>query len=111
MLTGLRPGVVAAVPWTEVNLETAEWHVAAERMKMRHDHIVLLPKQAIAVLNELQSLTGKGHYVFPSPACQTTSHLHRDALGKPLREMGFQGKHATHALSTLLLELGRQPEY
>ncbi|WP_240975814.1 tyrosine-type recombinase/integrase [Paraburkholderia aromaticivorans] len=61
MLTGLHPGVIAAVPWDEANLKTAEWHVEAERMKMRHDHIVPLPKQAIAVLNELQSLTGKGH--------------------------------------------------
>ncbi|WP_235993807.1 hypothetical protein [Paraburkholderia solitsugae] len=40
--------------------------------------------EAIAVLNELQSLTGKGHYVFPPPARQKTPHLHRDALSKAL---------------------------
>ncbi|KXU91125.1 integrase [Paraburkholderia monticola] len=108
MLTGLRPGVVASVPWDEVNLETAEWHVAAERMKMRHDHIVPLPKQAIAVLNEVQLLTGKGHYVFPSPARQKTPHLHRDALSKALREMGFQGKHATHGFRGMLRTVGRE---
>jgi integrase len=108
MLTGLRPSVVAAVPWTEVNLETAEWHVAAERMKMRHDHIVPLPKQAITILNELQSLTGKVHYVFPSPARQKTPHLHRDALSKALREMGFQGKHATHGFRGMLRTVGRE---
>ncbi|RKE36391.1 integrase [Paraburkholderia sp. BL23I1N1] len=108
MLTGLRPGVVASVPWDEVNLETGEWHVAAERMKMRHDHIVPLPKQAIAVLNELQLLTGKGHYVFPSPARQKTPHLHRDALSKALREMGFQGKHATHGFRGMLRTVGRE---
>jgi integrase len=45
---------------------------AAERMKMRHDHIVPLPKQAIAVLNESQSIISKGRYVFPSPARQKT---------------------------------------
>jgi hypothetical protein len=42
MLTGLRSGVVAAAPCDEANLKTAEWHVAAERMKMPHDHIVAL---------------------------------------------------------------------
>jgi uncharacterized protein YlaI len=68
-------GAVAVVPWDEVNLKTAEWHVAAERMEMRHDHVVPLPKQAIAVLKELQSLAGSGHYVFPSPARQKTPHL------------------------------------
>jgi integrase len=108
MLTGLRPGVVASAPWDEVNLETGEWHVAAERMKMRHDHIVPLPKQAIAVLNEVQLLTGKGHYVFPSPARQKTPHLHRDALSKALREMGFQGKHATHGFRGMLRTVGRE---
>jgi integrase len=108
MLTGLRPGVVAAVPWDEVNLKTAEWHVTAERMKMRHDHIVPLPKQAIAVLIELQSFTGRGHYVFPSPARQKTPHLHRDALNKALRDMGFKGKHATHGFRGMLRTVGRE---
>ncbi|MGF6855877.1 tyrosine-type recombinase/integrase [Paraburkholderia sp. CI3] len=108
MLTGLRPGVVAAVPWDEVNLKTGEWRVAAERMKMRHDHIVPLPTQAIAALNELQALTGKGHYVFPSPARQKKPHLHRDALSKALREMGFQGKHATHGFRGTLRTVGRE---
>lgn len=60
---------------------------AAERTKIWHDYIVPLPKRAIAVLNESQSITGKGRYVFPSPARQKTPHLHRDALSKALREM------------------------
>jgi integrase len=107
MLTGLRPGVVAAVPWVEIDLKAAEWHVAANRMKMRHDHIVPLPKQAIEVLEALQSITGTGHYVFPSPARQTTPHLHRDALSKVLGEMGFQGKHATHGFRGMLRTAGR----
>jgi integrase len=91
-----------------VNLKTAEWHVAAEQMKMRHDHIVPSPKQAIAVLNGLQSLTGTGHYVFPSPARQRTPHLHRDALSKALWETGFRGKHATHGFRGMLRTVGRE---
>ena len=66
MLTGLRPGVVAAVPWDEMNLKTAEWHVAAERMKMRHDHIVPLPKQAIAVSKELRAVMSNSE-LFQTP--------------------------------------------
>lgn len=108
MLTGLRPGVVAAAPWDEIDLKAGEWHVAAVRMKMRHDHIVPLPKQAVALLGELQSLTGRGHYVFPSPARQKTPHLHRDALSRALREMGFQGQHATHGFRGMLRTVGRE---
>ncbi|WP_293039187.1 tyrosine-type recombinase/integrase [Paraburkholderia sp.] len=42
MLTGLRPGVIAAAPWDEIDMKAGEWHVLAARMKMRHDHIVPL---------------------------------------------------------------------
>ncbi|SIT46467.1 Putative CP4-like integrase (fragment) [Paraburkholderia ribeironis] len=108
MLTGLRPGVVAAAPWQEIDLDTAEWHIAACRMKMNHDHIVPLPRQVVALLNELQALTGRGDYVFPSPAKQKTPHVHRDALSKALREKGFRGKHATHGFRGMLRTVGRE---
>ncbi|MGF6920690.1 tyrosine-type recombinase/integrase [Paraburkholderia sp. 40] len=108
MLTGLRPGVVAAAPWDEMDLDVAEWHVPAGRMKMQHEHIVPLPKQAVELLEELEALTGRGHYMFPSPARQKTPHLHRDALSKALREMGFQGKHATHGFRGMLRTVGRE---
>ncbi|WP_256583888.1 tyrosine-type recombinase/integrase [Burkholderia singularis] len=108
MLTALRSGVVASAPWTEINLTAAEWHIPAERMKTRHAHIVPLPKQAVAVLQELQTLTGKNQYVFPSPARQKTPHLRRDALSKALRDMGFQGKHSTHGFRGMLRTVGRE---
>ncbi len=108
MLTGLRPGVVASVPWTEIDLDAAEWHIPGERMKMAHDHIVPLPRQALAVLNEAKSLADDSGYVFPSPARQKTPHLHRDALSKALRDMGFKGKHATHGFRGMLRTVGRE---
>ncbi|MGF6921725.1 tyrosine-type recombinase/integrase [Paraburkholderia sp. 40] len=103
MLTGLRPGVVVGVPWDEMDLDGAEWHVPALRMKMQHEHIVPLPKQAVALLKELQTLTGRGDYVFPSPARQKTPHLHRPPEQSASRD-GLSGKargtwiprHASH---------------
>jgi len=77
-------------------------------MKMQHDHIVPLPRQALLVLNELKTITGDSAYVFPSPARQKTPHLHRDALSKALRDMGFQGKHATHGFRGMLRTVGRE---
>jgi len=77
-------------------------------MKMQHDHIVPLPRQALVVLNELKAITGDSVYVFPSPAKQKTPHLHRDALSKALRDMGFQGKHATHGFRGMLRTVGRE---
>jgi integrase len=108
MYTALRPGVVASAEWSEMDLDAAEWHIPAARMKTRTAHIVSLPTQAIAVLREMQALAGRSRYVFPSPAQQKTPHLHRDALSKALRNMGFQGTHATHGFRGMFRTVGRE---
>lgn len=100
--TALRPGLVASAQWSHIDLDTAEWHIPGALMKMRHDHIVPLPRQAVAMLRARLAVlpSSRQIYVFPSPAKQKTPHLHRDSLSKALREMGFQGKHATHGFRT-----------
>lgn len=106
-LTAMRPAIVASAQWAHVDLEAAEWHVPGELMKTGNDHIVPLPCQAIALLLEIRG-DRPGKYVFPSPARQTTPHLHRDALSKALRDMGFQGKHATHGFRGTLRTMARE---
>lgn len=61
----VRPGELRKAEWTEVDLEAAEWRIPATKMKMREDHIVPLSRQAVAILEELQLITGDGKYVFP----------------------------------------------
>ncbi len=107
-LTAMRPAVIASARWEHIDLDAAEWHVPGNLMKMGNDHVVPLPRQAIALLRELQAITGEGEYVFPSPARQKTPHLHRDALSKALRDMGFQGKHATHGFRGTLRTMARE---
>lgn len=106
-LTAMRPSVIASAQWAHMNLDAAEWHVPGELMKTGNDHIVPLPRQAIELLRDLKE-GGKGTFVFPSPARQKTPHLHRDALSKALREMGFQGKHATHGFRGTLRTMARE---
>lgn len=108
MLTAMRPGVVASAPWSEFDLETAEWHVPAARMKTKHAHIVPLPTQAIGLLREMAELSTGSEFVFQSPARQGNAHLHRDALSKALRSLGFQGRHATHGFRGMLRTVGRE---
>ncbi|MES9979165.1 MAG: integrase arm-type DNA-binding domain-containing protein [Candidatus Thiodiazotropha sp. 6PLUC5] len=64
-LTFVRPGELRHAEWSEINLEKAEWRIPPEKMKMRTLHIVPLSTQALAVLNEIKPLTGRGKYVFP----------------------------------------------
>lgn len=106
-LTAMRPAIVASAQWAHIDLDAAEWHVPGELMKTGNDHIVPLPTQAIALLRNLRG-DNPGIHVFPSPARQKTPHLHRDALSKALRDMGFQGKHATHGFRGTLRTMARE---
>lgn len=108
MLTAMRPGVVASARWAEFDLQQAEWIVPGERMKTGHAHIVPLPHQALAVLQEMAAYSAGREYVLPPLARQKTPHLHRDAMSAALRRMGFQGRHSTHGFRGMLRTVARE---
>jgi integrase len=63
----LRPGELRFTRWNEIDFEAATITVPAARMKRvkaGKPHVVPLSTQAIAVLRELEPLTGRGEYVF-----------------------------------------------
>lgn len=60
----LRPGEIRHMECAEVNWE-GYWNVPTDKVKMRSVHVVPLPKQAIAILRELEPITGRNSYVIP----------------------------------------------
>jgi integrase len=69
----MRPGNIRAMEWAWVDLDKAMLTVPAESMKRRlyqkingHPHLVPLAPQAVAILKDLQPLTGGKRYVFQS---------------------------------------------
>ena len=109
-LVFVRPTELRAAEWSEFDLKTGEWHISAERMKMKQMHIVPLSKQAIKILEELRLYSGTGKYLFPSIRTETRP-ISDATLLNALRRMGY-AKHemCTHGFrsiaSTLLNELG-----
>ncbi len=94
-LVFLRPGELRNAEWAEFDLEKAVWVVPAARMKGRlkaktngNPHIVPLAPQAVAVLRDLQPLTGDGRYVFPNPLTRERP-LSENGVLSALRRMGF----------------------
>lgn len=63
-LVFVRPGELRAAQWADIDLDAAEWRFTAS--KTGTAHIVPLSRQAVAILREVQPLTGEGRYVFPS---------------------------------------------
>ncbi len=106
----VRPGELRHAEWQEIDLDEAVWKIPAEKMKMRQVHIVPLSRQAIAILEDIQPLTGRGQYVFPSIQSNTRP-MSENTLNTALRRLGY-GKdemtaHGFRAMaSTLLNEQG-----
>lgn len=83
-----RPGEIRSMEWVEINWDEARWEIPAEKMKMRQPHIVPLATQALAILRELEPLTGRGKYVFPS-ARGASRCLSENGVRSALRTLGY----------------------
>ncbi len=109
-LVFVRPGELRRAEWSEIDLDAAEWRIPAHRMKSRIVHIVPLSTQGVAVLRDLQPLTGSGQYVFPG-ARSRRRPMSENAVLAALRRMGYSTDEMTgHGFrsmaSTLLNEQG-----
>jgi integrase len=89
-LVFVRPGELRGAEWSEIDLDEAMWRIPAARMKMKADHLVPLSAQAVAVLGELQSLTGHGRYVFPSLR-GASRQMSENTVNIALRSLGYDG--------------------
>jgi integrase len=110
----VRPGELRAAEWSEFNLDAGEWRIPGERMKMGEQHIVPLATQVIAILRELQPVTGSGRYCFPALGSGIRP-LSDNTLNAALRRLGYSGdEHTAHGFrsmaSTLLNEQGWHPD-
>ncbi|MEP4194619.1 MAG: integrase arm-type DNA-binding domain-containing protein [Aliishimia sp.] len=89
-----RPGEIRHARWEDFNFEDAIWSIPAAKMKMRRDHMVPLPAQALALLDELRSITGEGAYLFPSLRSWQRP-MSENTLNAALRRMGYSGEDMT----------------
>jgi integrase len=109
-----RPGNLAKMEWSEVDLDAAEWRIPAGKMKMRDRHIVPLASQAVELLRDIHPLSGSGRYVFPADRRRLNESMSRETLGATLRRLGFKGEMTAHGFrataSTILHEQGFHSE-
>ena len=113
-LVFVRPGELRGAEWSEIDLDAAEWRIPAERMKMDREHLVPLSKQAVAILEEIKPLTGKGRLAFTSLRSKTRP-LSDNTLNAALRRLGYSTEEMTaHGFrtmaSTRLNEMGYDPD-
>ncbi|MDY0213688.1 MAG: integrase arm-type DNA-binding domain-containing protein [Desulfuromonadaceae bacterium] len=87
----VRPGELRRMEWVEIDFDKALWSIPAAKMKMRKDHLVPLPRQAVETLKSLHPLTGIGEYVFCS-LWSRNAPMSVNTINVSLRRLGFSGK-------------------
>lgn len=60
-----RPGELRQACWREFDLASRIWIIPAARTKMRREHEVPLPPQAIEILESLRLIVGRSELLFP----------------------------------------------
>lgn len=112
----VRPGELRKAEWSEFNLDEATWNIPGEKMKTRTPHLVPLPTQAVAILRELQPLTGRGRYLFPGVRDQDHP-MSENTINMALRRMGYPKEvmtgHGFRAMARTVLDevLGFRPDW
>lgn len=97
----LRPGELRQIEWAWIDLDEGLLTIPPALMKRRKQekatgspHLVPLAPQAIAVLQDLEPLTGGGRYVFPS-LLSSERPMSENTVNMALRRIGFDRKTAT----------------
>lgn len=113
-LVFVRPIELRAAEWAEFDLDVARWSIPDRRMKERLPHVVPLSLQAIAIIEDLQPITGDGKYLFPSLRSPHRP-MSDNTLNAAMRRLGFSKEHMTahgfrKSASTLLHEKGYSPD-
>ncbi|WP_323663754.1 integrase domain-containing protein [Pectobacterium carotovorum] len=113
LLTVTRPAEAAETRWSEINLTENTWTIPAGRMKMRREHVIPLPLQALAILDAMKPISGHREYLFPSSK-DPKQPMNSQTANAALRRMGYKGVLVSHGLraifSTAANEEGFPPD-
>ena len=81
-------GEFRTMEWENIDFDTKQWLIPAEKMKMKTAHIVPLCDQAIQLLKALHEFTSYSTYVFPSIRSKTRP-MSENTVNASLRRLGY----------------------
>jgi integrase len=113
-LVFVRPGELRTAEWAAIDLDAAEWRFALS--KTGEEHVVPLATQAVAILRELEPLTGARRYVFPSERSPRRP-MSENATLYAMRDLGIAATdmtpHGFRAMARTMLDeqLGERADF
>ncbi len=87
-LVFVRPGELRQAEWSQFDLDRSEWRYLISKTKT--EHLVPLATQAIKILRELHTLTGRWRFVFPGR--DRRKPMSAAAINAALHRLGFDTK-------------------
>lgn len=110
LLTLIRPAEASATAWAEIDIENREWHIPAERMKAKRDHIVPLSDQALEILEIMRAISGRREHVFPSRN-DPRKPMNSQTANAALKRIGYGGKLVAHGLRSIASTAMNEAEF
>ena len=102
LYTFQRPGEIRQAQWSEIDWDAKEWHISADKMKMRRAHIVPLSNQVLEVLEaqkkEIEHLNTD--WVFPSLS-KPINPMSDGTVNKAIKRLGFGDIAVAHGFRAL----------
>jgi integrase len=89
-LTAVRQVELRGATWSEFDLDAATWTIPPQRMKMGQEHRVPLARQAMALVRELHTYSGRGELLFSNTRSPGTC-MSNTTLNRALERLGFNG--------------------
>ena len=109
LMTCARVGEVAGMTFDEINLHDAIWTLPAERSKNGQEHRVMLPVQAVEILEQRREDLKKG-YIFPHGEGSTRTDSIGSWIAKNRKKLkapdGFTSHSLRHTCITGLASMG-----
>lgn len=112
----VRPGELRRMEWAHVDLKAAQWRFKV--IKVDRELIVPLARQAVEILQDLNMVTGRGRFVFPSLRTPNGDRcMSEAAILNALKALGYSGDqqtgHGFRAIARTMLDehLGIRVDY
>ncbi|WP_037587077.1 tyrosine-type recombinase/integrase [Stenoxybacter acetivorans] len=111
ILTFTRVGSLRAAEWAEFDFPAQEWRIPKDKMKGRRvEHIVPLSDWALELLTELQTISGKGRYLFPGRN-STNQPMSANALLNLMHKLGYKDIATPHGFRSLATDVLNEHDF
>lgn len=98
----VRPGELRRMEWNSVDLQAGTW--SYQPSKRGRPLLTPLPQQAIAILEDMATLSGKDRFIFPS-ARGRGRPMSENTVNGALHRLGFKDEMTAHGFRAMALTM------